>query len=165
MDLVAEADPDLSDDPDLADLRDYWERKRAGRALPRRADIDPIELKRHLGDLFLVEPLPDSSDFRYRLIGTHIAGVRGRDPTGKTVTETFAKVSPEMGQAVIDGYRRVLRERVVLRVRGRLALGRRDWVRFDSLHLPLAVNGEEAGMILGKLKTVTGRGETPITRS
>ena len=165
MDLVAEANPDLSDDPDLADLRDYWERKRAGRALPRRADIDPIEMKHHLGHLFLAEPLPDFSDFRYRLIGTHIVAVRGRDPTGKTVMETFAKVSPEMGQAVTAGYRRVLRERIVLRVRGRLILGRRDWVRFDSLHLPLAVNGDEAGMILGKLKTVTGRGEAPVTRS
>lgn len=160
MDLVAEANPDLSDDPDLADLRDYWERKRSGRELPRRVDIDPVELKRHLGSLFLVEPLPDFSDFRYRLVGTSIVSILGRDPTGKLVGETFARASPELARAVIEGYRRVLLERIALRVRGTLSWAKREWIRFDSLHLPLAAADGTILMILGKFKAAIGHSST-----
>ena len=44
--------------------------------MPLRKDIDPLELKDHLGSLNIIECLPERDDFRYRLIGTRIAEAR-----------------------------------------------------------------------------------------
>ena len=38
---------------DLRRLLDYWRRKRNGRAFPRRADIDPLDLGFMLGRIAL----------------------------------------------------------------------------------------------------------------
>jgi hypothetical protein len=62
--------PEQVEQPPLRSLHAYWNRKRAGRLMPTRADIDPVELRQHLGNLVLIEPVPAEDDFRYRLIGT-----------------------------------------------------------------------------------------------
>src|SRR5215469_11693694 len=88
--------PTLTVDPDnlaspLRELRDYWASKCAGRAMPRRADIDPLDLPpQHMPYLSIIEVLPDTDDFRFRLLGTGITGRMGRDSTGKTVREVYA---------------------------------------------------------------------------
>ncbi|HEX7968313.1 MAG TPA: PAS domain-containing protein, partial [Stellaceae bacterium] len=66
----AEVDPAHLDHPTLAFLRAYWESKRRGRHMPSRADIDPIEMKAHLGWIVLADVLPRLADFRLRLVGT-----------------------------------------------------------------------------------------------
>ena len=157
--LQSAVDPDLSDNPAFADLRRYWESKRRNGAVPLRVDIDPLEMKAHLGSLFIAEALPDGADFRYRLIGTNLTEMHGRDFTGRTVTEVFDGVAPGMAQSVIAGYRKILRERVVLRVGGRLLWAGKEHVQFDSLHLPLSRDGRAADLILGKLAFIaTPRG-------
>ncbi len=66
----------------------YWRRKAAGRAMPRRADIDPAEIKSYLPAIILVDVVPDARRFVYRLAGTSEVAERGYDPTGKTVAES-----------------------------------------------------------------------------
>jgi hypothetical protein len=74
---------DLRDDPLLAALVDYWERKRGERAMPRRRDIDPLDMPRPLlPHLELVE-FGDGGRPRYRLVGTAIVDAMGRDMTGR----------------------------------------------------------------------------------
>ncbi|MGO8920731.1 MAG: PAS domain-containing protein [Stellaceae bacterium] len=67
-----EFDPDISDNPRFQDLVAYWQKKRGGRALPLRKDIDPLELQPHLGSLVIIECLPGLTNFRYRLFGTKV---------------------------------------------------------------------------------------------
>src|SRR5713226_1460082 len=69
--------------PLLRRLLDLWNAKRGDRPMPVRADFDVFELKDWLGNLMLIEVLPEASEFRYRLYGSVLASYYNRDLTGK----------------------------------------------------------------------------------
>jgi len=85
MGLMLEGAPQLTLET-LRALYSYWAGKRDGRALPDRADIDPIEMKPWLGNLMLVERL-DGGDYLYRLYGSTFVNQFKVDMTGKRVNE------------------------------------------------------------------------------
>ena len=141
-------DPDPIDEPMLRSLKAYWDRKRGVRPMPRRADVDPLELRPHLGNLVMIEALPDLDDYRYRLIGTNVAGRHGRDSTGKTVRELYEQADPivfDWSMAVLNAT--VANQRPV-RATNRLRMVDRDYVASDQLHLPLSEDGKSVNMIL-----------------
>lgn len=76
--------------PRVRRFHDYWQSKRAGRALPDRADIDPAELKPLLPYLIIAEVVEPSFRIRYRLIGTKVAQMSGLDFTGRYLDELVA---------------------------------------------------------------------------
>ncbi|EWY36124.1 hypothetical protein N825_29655 [Skermanella stibiiresistens SB22] len=75
----------------------YWHRIRAGRPMPSRADLDPLDIPSLLSNMVLVDvihlpaksgsPPPlergPSVDFQFRLIGTEIASRSAHDYTGR----------------------------------------------------------------------------------
>lgn len=63
---------DVIQEPDLRRLADYWRTQRGVRRMPRRTDIDPIDIPWALSRIYLVDYEPDSQTFRYRLAGTEI---------------------------------------------------------------------------------------------
>jgi hypothetical protein len=67
----------------------YWRSKCEGDRMPRRRDIDPVEIPRLLPHLTIVEVVPDERRYVYRLVGTKEVEIRGRDPTGKSVLDGF----------------------------------------------------------------------------
>ncbi|HEY4163622.1 MAG TPA: PAS domain-containing protein [Dongiaceae bacterium] len=68
----------------------HWRSRCRGNALPRRADIDPIDLPpRLLPCITIVGVVPDERQYIYRLVGTRDVDVRGSDPTGKSVVERY----------------------------------------------------------------------------
>jgi len=71
----------------LKELHAYWDRKRAGRAMPFRSDIVPTEIPKLLPMLFMVDVEHEPRRFRYRLIGTGVVALTGRDLTGRAVDE------------------------------------------------------------------------------
>ena len=74
----------------------FWQEKCRDGRLPRRADIDPVELPTALLPLIsLVEPVDDERRYVYRLVGTREVDMRGRDPTGKSVIENYFGLSVE----------------------------------------------------------------------
>lgn len=73
---------------DLMAAFDYWARQSAGRLLPRRRDIDPVDIPNLLSILMLVEVLP-SGRYRYRLIGTENADAFGMNATGRHLDEVL----------------------------------------------------------------------------
>jgi hypothetical protein len=81
---AAELDPGSEHYPDLLRVRAYWDGKRQGRFAPRRADIDPADLVDSLPRIMLADVLPEPLDFRYRLSGTSISNVHGKEMTGKS---------------------------------------------------------------------------------
>jgi hypothetical protein len=83
MGLMLEGAPQLTLET-LRALYNYWAGKRDGRALPDRADIDPIEMKAWLGNLMLVERL-EGGDYLYRLYGSTFVNQFKVDMTGKRV--------------------------------------------------------------------------------
>ncbi len=90
----AQLNPGKLENPTLAFLRDYWEKKRGDRPMPSRADIRPSELKEHLGWVIMSDVLPGAQDFRYRLIGTLVTEYFLTEATGKTVTDFSRGLAP-----------------------------------------------------------------------
>jgi hypothetical protein len=147
-------DVELIDRPEVRlidDLVAYWERKRAGRTGPRRADIDPAEIKIHLPYVFMLDVLDGGADFRFRLIGTRIVDVLGRNSTGRRVSELFSDEPGAPGQL------QALFKLVVDRNAPVFARGRIFWApearyrRFAGAGLPLSEDGVIVSIILGEL--------------
>lgn len=139
----------VDDVPNFATLLRYWKAVRGERDMPTRADIDPVALKELLGWLFIVEHRPGPDDFYYRLIGSAITGVHGREYTSKTVAEVLAPMGQEVALGTSGAYRRVIDEIVSFRSQGRLVWSNKSWVIFDSLHLPLRGDAGQGDMVLG----------------
>lgn len=69
-------------------LRRYWAERAAGRAAPRRADIDPLDLPYGLlPHVLLIDVEHEPLDFRYRLAGTAADTIHGQSLKGVRVSE------------------------------------------------------------------------------
>ncbi|MCW0233374.1 MAG: PAS domain-containing protein [Ferrovibrio sp.] len=151
MGLMLEGAPQLTLET-LRALYAYWAGKRAGRALPDRADIDPIEMKPWLGNLMLVERKEDG-DYLYRLYGSTFVNQFKVDMTGKRVNELPAQQAD------------LLRSEYDAVVHSGIPMSRRYTATFDytsrdkrstwqversweRLALPLTAGGPEVKMLL-----------------
>lgn len=86
---VARAKPGVIDQ-----ALEYWNRLRAGRPMPTRADLSPGDIPKLLPYVILMEVLHGPLDFRYRLIGTEIDRVCRRNYKGAKMSELPDKKSP-----------------------------------------------------------------------
>ena len=116
--------------------------------MPRRADIDPLELKTHLGSLVLVEVIEGPGRFRYRLVGTRVVEAYGRDSTGKTIEEVFAGTDPGGYDFLVELFGTVVERRAVIRARGPIRPSHQMLRNSDGLLLPLDAGDGSVGMIL-----------------
>nr|WP_298685506.1 PAS domain-containing protein [uncultured Dongia sp.] len=73
----------------------YWDSKRAGRRMPARRDIDPVEMKPWLTGIQLVDVSHNPRRLVYRLVGDLDVSFRGYNPTGRTVEECSVGFSAE----------------------------------------------------------------------
>lgn len=75
--------------PSVRALHAYWDRLRKGRAAPDRAEIDPADIGRLLGDVFLLE---NSENPRHmvRLAGTRLCALIGHEMRGRGFAAFFA---------------------------------------------------------------------------
>lgn len=140
--------------PELSEFLDYWNEKRGARAMPRRADIDPFELRRHLPYFSLVDVIDGGRDFRFRLLGTGITGHFNRDSTGKMVREAYATAAPEVLAWMLDSMNDVVATKRPGLMRGLLRAVMKDHVTFEVLHVPLSEDGETVSMLLGRARFI-----------
>jgi hypothetical protein len=143
-----ELDPPRSAKAALAFLQDYWNAKRGARAMPSRADINPVEMKSHIRTIVLVDALPGFGDFRYRMIGSDVTEHMLGDATGKTLRDALTRYGKTAAEGAIAGYAHIARNRVVMRLYGSAAWLNQPHLDFDSLHVPLSDDGEIVNMIL-----------------
>jgi len=148
LDTVAEENPTRFSHPTCVFLRDYWESKRGSRAMPSRADISPAQLKEHLGWVMILEVLPGARDFRYRLIGTLVTQYFSNDATGKTVMEAFADNGEPTAKLVNSVFRKVARDKVVMRTAGGANWLEDGMEAFEAIYLPLSEDGANVSHIL-----------------
>jgi hypothetical protein len=147
----AEIGPAISGIREFESLREWWENKRAGRAMPSRNEVDPHELREHLGLLVLAQGEGELTDFRFRLLGTKINEAFGRDSTGKSVCELFKDIAPDYCEYLVDVYRTVVARGTSARGRGNLQAVGREYRQFDSYILPLADHSGGAGWIISRM--------------
>ena len=118
---------------------------RGARDAVARGDIDPIDLKKILPLMILIDVVPDARRYVYRLVGTHEVEMRGSDPTGKPVDEAYYAEAAGDTAYYLD---RVVRTRQPVLYRGTYQPLRTRTQREDVLFLPLSKDGEAVNMIM-----------------
>ena len=73
--------------PILQRLYDYWDRKRGKRAMPRRDEIVPEDIRDLLGYAFLIDVSDTDPRFRFSLCGPDVADLFGMDLTGSALED------------------------------------------------------------------------------
>jgi hypothetical protein len=96
----------LITDDRLREGYEYWRRKAGQGKLPRRAEIDPVEIPRLLPHIRLVDVVGQGR-FRYRLVGTVTRQQHTADPTGRYVDEVLP---PPAGPRIVEVYAECVRD-------------------------------------------------------
>ena len=131
-------------DPRLHDLYGYWAGKCHGRTMPARADIDPLELKRHLANLVLVDVSGPPPQFRFRLAGTDIVARYGAELTGRNLNDI------DLGSdlaAIKEQYERTVLEQTPTYCRHFIETKKRKYLNYERLLMPLSENGSTVNML------------------
>lgn len=126
--------------PLLHELYGYWDAKRAGRAMPRKSDIDPAEIKPLLPYILMGEFAGDPVRLRYRLVGTEVVSVYGVDFTGRWLDELDFGDQVEHGWAL--QYRAVFNSRQPLYGSARLLATSGMEMPYEYGLFPLSQDGD-----------------------
>lgn len=124
----------------------YWENKRGDRTMPARRDIDPSDLVDLLPRLMLIDVEQDPRRYRFRLVGTELVTVYGRDYTNRyldqlDVDDHFREIKKDYDAAVED-------VRPVCNIFD-YVMDRGKHRRFERLLLPLSEDQITVTMLLG----------------
>lgn len=132
--------------PLLRQLYAYWDGKRAGRPMPARRDLDPVEIPGLLRHLILLDVTHAPSRFRVRLYGTAVAELRGRDLTGRYLYENG---STAIGRQTRRwNHRTVVERRPIFRTGDYTDLSDGRAGTYYRLGLPLSSDGETVDMLM-----------------
>jgi PAS domain-containing protein len=139
--------PDALSDSRLQDGLDYWRGKLAGRPMPRRADIDPVQIPSLLQHLMLIDVLANGR-YRYRLIGTGNVEAQGLDATGRYLDEVLP--GPAYKAHVLKLYDECIRAKRPLYWECLFFSphDRRSERRTQALFLPLSEDGISVNQVL-----------------
>jgi hypothetical protein len=129
----------------LGRLYDYWNGKRAERAMPARADIDPLEMREWLGNLLLVEFFGSVERYRVRVDGTNLIAFGGGDRTGKG---SESLTSDEERRLVMGQYKPVLEQGQTAYFETEFINSEGRFLREQKLLLPLGNDGASVNMVL-----------------
>lgn len=135
------------EDSDMRRLFDYWRSLRAGRPLPAKSDIDPLDIGWALSRIFLVDHSPETG-FVYRLAGNDIAGVFGHANLKGLRPRDF--LPPERATPVERLFQRVLDDRCIMWMKGMIYLRMDRTPMGERIFLPLGdATGEIVTGVLG----------------
>jgi len=132
--------------PNIQALYAYWDRKRAGRSMPARADIRPVEIAGLMPQVFIVEAAGEGGEMIYRLFGTFLVALFGREMTGRPMAEGLPAEAAEESRA---RYRTVIRDRRPLYHQAPLCEPRNNYTEVERLILPLSPNDIRVDMMIG----------------
>jgi hypothetical protein len=144
----------------LRSLRDYWLGLRAdGRATPAPEAVDPVAIPRLLPHVVLADVSHDPLRFRYRLIGTKVTALAGRDATGRWIDRNLYGDNTDR---VLWAYRRCVETRAPVAVRESVQFVDKDWIVIEVLLMPLGGADDFVGRVLGGVDTVDHPKDAPL---
>jgi hypothetical protein len=136
--------PLLADNAILSGLWRYWRAKCGPRRMPRRRDIDPVDMPPHLlPHLQLVERV--GARFRYRLTGTAIVDAYSRELTGLFTDEVLP---PSRREVAERHYAQVFDAQQPIFVRNRYTTATNVELIATRIILPLSDDGETVSLVL-----------------
>jgi len=142
------------DDPILGPALAYWMQKRGSRSMPRKRDIDPVELPpKLLPNLQIIEVIDGGGRFRYRLVGTASVDAFGSDYTGRYPDQMFSDDRLNFIQSI---YRRVYQTKRPLFSLNRYHTTKNTDLFAYRIYMPLSEDGVEVDNILGILRYQSG---------
>jgi hypothetical protein len=139
----------------LNDIVQYWRALRPLELVPSRHDIKPTSIPRLLPYIALMDVITrEPLSLRYRLVGTGIARIFGRDLTNHDVREAFPEavwreVEHDLRRAIIDGM-------MTTRIH-RLAVAGGESALFARIALPLATDHRTVDALMIGLAPVDER--------
>ena len=130
--------------PKLADLREFWEQKRAGLRMPARLSFDIFEFAPWMGHLTILDVVDNGADFYFRLHGTNIVELYGYEMTGKLVSN----LPQEVSCTILHEYRELLVLREPKLIARKHVLPKKDYTRIIKLLLPLSSDDTSVDQII-----------------
>lgn len=144
------------------ELHAYWEQQRGGRSAPERADIEPGAIRQALSDTFILELADAAPDHSFRLAGTRICALFGRELKG----ESFLSLWSQGCRQAISDLLAIAADESVGTVAGVTAENTHgERVDLELLLLPLGIRRPILARTIGTLAPLTVPawiGGTPI---
>lgn len=110
-----------------------WD-KAARTGPPLRRDFDPLAMRDWLGHLYLADVIGAGQRFRYRLVGTQIVRMLGRDVTGRHFDEIYGVQDYE---EFVASFRWIVANRRPMRSHGRVRFAGKEFYDFEAIEVPL----------------------------
>lgn len=126
-------------------LFDYWLQAAGDRAMPARADLDPLKVPRLLPNLGLIDLRQGLDAGLFRLAGTRLRDIYGREITGRRLSDVFSGRRAAYWQRI---HARVAEEGLPAHGQVRGPAAGRDHVVLCWLRLPLSDSGGRVDRIL-----------------
>jgi hypothetical protein len=144
----ADGNEALPKNADLRRLLAYWYERRGEQPFPRRADIDPVDLRFMLDRVALTEvhegPGDDPRRYRLRVVGSYWYRLLGFEATGIWMHEwpraNQRKLTEDFYAALIDGRKP--------RFAARDAIVDDQLLHYEIMLLPLSEDGSRISMII-----------------
>lgn len=129
--------------PQKVRLLRYWLSLRDG-GLPDYRRFDPLDIANLLGNLAVVDVEYPAMRFRFRLHGTRVAEIRGKDLTGLYIGDPDV-FPPDLNALYLESYRRVAESREPVFNIVPYELQRRSVGHYHRLLLPFTDGADGAG--------------------
>ncbi len=128
------------------DLFEYWNRLRGQDLAPLRSQVEPTDLRQILSSVFLLETI-DTGRVAFRLAGTRICDLFGRDLRGASFSELWAHGNDDIEQTAAGVIRHAIP--ALLNATGFTTAGHR--AAFEIILLPLRAEDGECDKLLGAI--------------
>lgn len=134
----------LITEPRLLRLAQYWLSKQAGRPMPTRGDIDPLDIVWALPNIYLIDYERASGTYRYRLAGSEIEAVYrhvlgSRSMRGATLRDFLDSYKADLVERRWNG---LVARGDIIYMRGLIYHAADRILTGERLLLPLAEHGE-----------------------
>jgi hypothetical protein len=133
----------------VQELLDYWRIKRGTRAVPARADIDPVEFSQHLPKVFLGDIIDEGVDLRCRLVGGTVGEYLGSEKPGWRASELGCRPFSEI---LVKGCRDMAANNAPVLILLQFAFLIEPAVQLELLLMPLSSSGEMADIVFGMIE-------------
>jgi len=137
-------------DPDFKAFLRWWEAATRARALPSRADFDPVQHRRLLPHIFIMEAVPPPDHYVQRLVGSTVEAFYGVRLGGQSLRQSFPGEGADRLTRLYDAIR--AGRKPCFRAGLTYWWAQKNYRRFEGCFFPLSPDGLEVNMIIGAIK-------------